>query len=153
MVPTDIPDLIDNVLFEMAPMISKKQVKIAFENRADVPRVLVDGSKMRAVLQNVLENAVKYTPSGGSVTIGFKTVEGFVEVYVRDTGIGIPKEDEKKIFNRLFRAQNAIKVVTDGSGLGLFIAKGIIEKHDGRIWFESKLNEGSTFSFTIPMVH
>ncbi len=153
MVPTSIFNLIDNILFEMTPMISKKKLKLTFENRTDdIPHVLIDTEKMRAALQNLLENSVKYTPEGGALTIGFKHIESFVEVWVRDTGIGIPQEEQDRIFTRLFRARNAIKVETGGSGLGLFITKGIVEKHGGKIWFESKVGEGSTFSFSIPAV-
>jgi signal transduction histidine kinase len=65
--------------------------------------------------------------------------------------MGIPDEEKKNVFNRFFRAKNAIKAETDGSGLGLFISKGIVEKHNGKIWFESKIGEGTTFYFTVPV--
>jgi signal transduction histidine kinase len=94
---------------------------------------------------------MKYTPEGGKVEIDFQTVDGFLEVSIKDSGIGIPEEDRSNIFNRFFRARNAIKVETDGSGLGLYITKRIIEKHGGKVWFESKVGEGSTFYFTIPI--
>ena len=106
---------------------------------------------MRAVLQNILENAIKYTQMEGKVEISFEVQGDFVQISVKDSGIGIPEEDKKNIFNRLFRAKNALKVEPNGSGLGLFIAKGIIEKHGGRIWFDSKVGSGTTFSFTVPV--
>lgn len=151
-VPTQIFDLMDNVLFEMASLVSQKKLRMSFVNKSrNLPLVLIDAEKMRAAVQNLLENAVKYTPENGWIEINFQVVGNFVEVSIKDNGIGIPEEDQKNIFSRFFRAKNAIKVEPDGSGLGLFIAKGLIEKHGGRLWFESKVGEGATFSFTIPI--
>lgn len=152
LIPTQIFDLMDNVLFEMTSLISKKKLHISFVNKnRNLPQVLIDTGKMRAVLQNLLENAVKYTPEGGKIEIDFQVIGSFVQVSIKDNGIGIPEEDKKNIFERFFRAKNAIKIETDGSGLGLFIAKGIIEKHGGKIWLESNLGQGTTSSFTIPI--
>ena len=151
-VPTQIFDLLDNVLFEMTSLISKKKLQMSFVNKdRSLPQVLIDTEKMRAVLQNLLENAVKYTSPGGKIEIDFQVVGEFMKISIKDNGIGISEEDKENIFNRFFRAQNAVKIETDGSGLGLFIAKGIIEKHGGKIWFESSLGQGTTFSFTIPI--
>ena len=151
-VPTQIFDLLDNVLFEMTSLITKKKLQMSFVNKdRNLPQVKIDTEKMRAVLQNLLENALKYTPPGGKIEINFQVVEDFVEISIKDSGIGIPEEDKKNIFKRFFRAKNAVKVETDGSGLGLFISKGIIDKHGGKVWFESKVGEGSTFHFTIPI--
>ncbi len=153
-VPTQIFDLVDNVLFELTSIIKNKDLKVAFTNKdRKLPQVSIDPEKMRAVIQNLLENAVKYTPLNGTIEIGFEEKEGFIQVSINDSGVGIPEKDKKNIFNRFFRASNAVKVQTDGSGLGLFIAKGIIEKHGGKIWFESKVGEGTTFYVTIPISH
>lgn len=154
LIPTQISDLMDNVLFEMTSIIAKKKLLITYLHKdRDLPQVLVDGEKMRAVIQNLLENAAKYTPVGGKITIDFKVVEPVLEISISDSGIGIPEADKKKIFSRFFRASNAVKVETDGSGLGLFIAQGIVDKHGGKIWFDSKVGEGTTFHFTIPISH
>ncbi|MBI1974703.1 MAG: HAMP domain-containing histidine kinase [Candidatus Zambryskibacteria bacterium] len=151
-VPTQIFDLMDNVLFELTALVKKNKLRVNFINKErTLPRVLMDNEKMRAAVQNLLENAIKYTPEGGEVSIDFQVLDEFLRVSITDTGIGIPDEDQKNIFNRFFRAKNAIKVETDGSGLGLYIAKGIIEKHGGKIWFESKVGKGSIFYFTIPI--
>lgn len=152
MIPTQIFDLMDNVLFEMTPLVSKKRLRMSFVNKdRSLPKVLIDTEKMRAVLQNLLENAIKYTPDDGKVEINFQVVDGFVQISIKDSGIGIPEEDKKNVFERFFRAKNAIRVETDGSGMGLFIAKNIVEKHGGNIWFESKAGEGTMFHFTIPI--
>jgi len=150
LVPTQILDLMDNVLFEMTSVISKKKLRMSFVNRnQSLPHVLIDTEKMRAVLQNLLENAIKYTPVGGKIEIGSQRAGNFVEISIKDSGIGIPDDERKNIFNRFFRAKNAVRVETDGSGLGLFIAHGIIEKHGGKIWFEPNPDGGTTFHFTI----
>lgn len=151
-VPTQIFDLMDNVLFEMTSVIAKKKLQMSYLHKdRSLPQVLIDTEKMRAVVQNLLENAIKYTPDGGRIEIDFQAVDGFLQVSIKDSGIGIPEEDKKNIFNRFFRAKNAIKVETDGSGLGLYIAKGIVEKHGGKIWFDSKIGTGSAFYFTVPI--
>lgn len=150
--PVQIIDLIDNVLYEVAVVAHKKNVTIEMVNRdTSLPKVTVDSEKIRAVLQNLLENAVKYTGEGGKIEITAGADSGSIKVAIKDSGIGIPEEQQKNIFNRFFRAPNAVKVETDGSGLGLFIAKSIVEKHSGKIWFESEQNKGTTFYFTLPI--
>ena len=152
LVPTQILDLLDNVLFEMASSVSKKKLRVLFVNKdKNLPRVLIDVEKMRAVLQNLLENAIKYTPEGRKVEIDFQVVGELVQISIKDSGIGIPEEDKKNIFKRFFRAKNAAKMEKNGSGLGLSMSQGIVEKHGGKLWFESKVEEGSIFSFTIPI--
>ena len=152
-VPTQIFDLMDNVLFEMTSVINKKKLRMAYLHKdRSLPQVLIDTEKMRAAVQNLLENAIKYTPQDGTIEIDFQVVDGFLQVSIKDTGIGIPDGDKKNIFNRFFRAKNAMKVETDGSGLGLYIAKGIVEKHGGKLWFDSLVGRGSTFYFTIPIL-
>lgn len=151
-VPTQILEVMEDVLFEMTPSISKKKLEMSSVNKdRNLPQVPIDTEKMRSVLQNLLENAVKYTPLGGKVEINFQVVGGFVRISIKDSGIGILEEDKKNVFKRFFRAKNAVKVVPDGTGLGLFIAKGIIEKHGGKIWFESNVEGGTTFHFTLPI--
>lgn len=149
-----ILDLIDNVLYEMVVQADKQNVKIEMENRdINLPRVKVDAEKIRAVLQNLFENAIKYTPAGGKILVKFSKDAKFVQVSIKDSGIGIPEDQQKNVFNRFFRAPNAVKVQTDGSGLGLFITKNIIEKHGGKIWFESAPGKGTTFYFTVPLAN
>ena len=150
--PTQISDLLDNILYEMLPSANKKNLHIEFSNKnQNLPKVYIDSEKMRAVLQNLLENAIKYTPEGRKVEIDFQVVGELVQISIKDSGIGIPEEDKKNIFKRFFRAKNAAKMEKNGSGLGLSMSQGIVEKHGGKLWFESKVEEGSIFSFTIPI--
>ena len=141
-------DLLENVLYEISPIAQKKGVRIEYV-RPTVPKVSIDAERVRAVLQNILENAVKYSKPDGKVGVQVSEVGEFVQVAVSDDGIGIPSDQQKSLFNRFYRATNAIKYQTDGSGLGLFIVKGIIERHGGKVWFISEENKGSVFYFTL----
>lgn len=150
-IPVSLPDLIDNLLLEMRPIAAKKQIAIEFpQSGASMTSVYFDPHHMRAVFQNLLENAVKYSKSGGVVAITLAQDKERTTITIADHGIGIPPDQQKDVFTRFFRARNAIKVETDGSGLGLFIVKNIIERGGGTISFESIENEGTTFRIELP---
>jgi len=117
----------------------------------DFPKVLADEEKIRLAAQNLIDNALRYTREGGKVTVFLKHDTENIEISVQDTGIGVPDEQKQRIFERFFRAENARKVDTQGSGLGLYLAKNIVEAHGGKIWFESQENKGATFTFSIPI--
>ena len=123
------------------------------ETDKKIPQVIADSKKLRNVVQNLIDNAVKYTSRGGTVTISLKPEDdNMLAITIKDTGIGIPKEQQDQIFQKFFRGTNARKIKTEGSGLGMYIAKEIIQMHRGKIWFESVENKGSTFTFTLPTV-
>ncbi|MEK7531471.1 MAG: ATP-binding protein [Patescibacteria group bacterium] len=148
----NLADMAESVILEITPQAIKKNVSVTFPHeRKEIPEVFVDNEKMRMVFQNLLENAVKYTPDGGKVEVALVREGERLHVSVKDSGIGIPEESLNKIFSRFYRAPNAMKVSTDGSGLGLFISKKIIERHNGIAWFETKQGEGFTFHFTLPL--
>jgi signal transduction histidine kinase len=148
----DMIDLLDNVLFEVSPNASKRNILIEYKNKFEnLPQAYVDPESMRAVLQNLLENAIKYTIEGGKVMIDVKKEKDHLLVSIADSGIGIPRDQQKNVFTKFFRARNAVKRETDGSGLGLYIAKTTIEKNGGTIWFESAEDKGTTFYFTVPL--
>jgi PAS domain S-box-containing protein len=115
----------------------------------DLPVVKVDREKIGIVVQNFLDNAMKYT-TAGKVSLLIEYVDGKIKVSVTDSGVGIPEDQQKRLFNKFFRAANVQRMDTEGSGLGLFIAKNIIEAHGGKVGFYSKVGEGSTFYFTLP---
>ena len=146
----NIRDLVDNVLFEIAAQAERRQISISLNVEKDLPNAYVDPETMRGVFQNLLENAIKYTMRDGKVDIEITKENNHLKVAIKDNGIGIPKDQQKNIFNRFFRATNAVKQETDGSGLGLFIAKNIVEQNGGAIWFESEEGKGTSFYFTIP---
>ncbi len=119
---------------------------------AELPRVWADPRRVRQVLNNLLENAIKYSPSGGQITITCEVEGDHVVVGVADQGKGIPPEYLDKIFERFFQVDAASTRKTGGSGLGLSIAKGIIEAQGGKIWAESQPGPGTVFRFTLPIV-
>lgn len=109
-----------------------------------------DKDKISNVMENLLANALKFSPQGGKVTVSAGKTKGKVTISVTDEGMGIPKKDLPHLFEKFYRAENASSQAIKGTGLGLSIAKYIIDSHAGEIWAESKLGEGSTFSFTLP---
>jgi two-component system, OmpR family, phosphate regulon sensor histidine kinase PhoR len=125
------------------------EIKIPKEK---LPKVVVDTEKITLVIQNLLDNAMKYTDQGGKVFFSVDVKEKEIEVMVKDTGVGIPQDQQKRLFSKFFRAANVVRMETEGSGLGLFICKNVINSHKGRIWFESKEKQGSTFYFSLPII-
>ncbi len=115
------------------------------------PKALVDPEKMGVVIQNLVDNALHYTLQGGEVTISVTHDTKELRVRVQDTGLGIPKGEQAEIFEKFFRASNIKKVHAEGSGLGLYITRHIVEVHGGKIWFESAESKGTTFIFTLPL--
>jgi signal transduction histidine kinase len=150
--PLHIEDAIENTILDFAGQAHVRKIQLTFQKPPErLPFISADPEKIRAVLQNLIENAMRYSLDGGSITLSASRREKFIHVSVADTGIGIPEKQQASIFNKFFRADNAVKQQTDGSGLGLFIAKSIIEKHGGTMDFESAEGKGTTFTFTIPM--
>lgn len=147
----DMIELIDSSIFDFSGEAHTKGIEVIFlKPETKSLSVYADKEKIRIVLQNLLENAIKYGNMHGKVFITLIKKDEFVQVSVKDTGIGISEEGKKKIFEKFYRDPEAEKKEVVGSGIGLFTSKKIIEKHSGKIWFESKEKEGTTFFFTIP---
>lgn len=144
-------DLVEEIVNNYRAEIKRKNIKLKFEKpKEKMPRVKIDMEKMKLAVSNLLDNALRYTLPKGKITISLKYEEKKIKFSIEDTGIGISKDQQKRLFTKFFRGVNAVKTETEGSGLGLFIAKNIIEAHGGRIWFESEENKGSIFGFTLP---
>jgi two-component system phosphate regulon sensor histidine kinase PhoR len=149
----DISDFIAKALVEVLPAAQKAGIKIYFDRPAEsLPHVFIDPKRLSLGITNLIENAIRYNVENGEVTVKVDKMQGkpFVVVSVKDTGIGIPPESMEKLFNKFYRADNAEKRQTEGSGLGLYITKGIVNAHGGQIWAESELNRGTTISFALP---
>jgi len=142
------------VLMENTVLPSKaRNIDVRLENRAGmIPDFMFDPEKLLIALQNIVDNAMKYTLPGGRVTIIVERQGDYIEVKVSDTGVGIPKADIAKLFSKFFRAANVIHLQTDGSGLGLFIVKSIIMRHGGQVWVDSVEGKGTTFTIVVPVV-
>ncbi len=151
--PTDIVVLAKSAIDEQKNVIDQKKLKFSDHFANDVPKINVDPKLLHMVFQNLLSNAVKYTLEGGSIEFGISLdkEKRYVNIRVADTGYGIPKNQQDKIFTKLFRADNVRKKDTEGTGLGLYIVKSIIEHTEGTIRFESEENKGTTFYISLPI--
>ncbi|MFH1425979.1 MAG: ATP-binding protein [Candidatus Kerfeldbacteria bacterium] len=149
--PTDLVKICSDVIKELKPLITKKKMKVTTEYDSELEKINADTKLTRIIFQNLLSNAVKYTPEKGSVSVSIKKQGATVVITVADTGYGIPKAQQKNIFTKLFRADNVRENVTDGTGLGLYIAKSILDASGGTIAFKSKENKGTTFIVTLPI--
>jgi len=150
---TSFEKILNPVLAAVKQKAEQKNIRlIVKEPKEPLPETTVDIDAMELVLQNLIENAIHYTLPGGRVEISAtRSEDNSLLVSIEDNGIGIAPEEKERIFTKFFRGANAIRLETEGSGLGLFIVKNIVEAHGGNIWFESTQGKGTTFHFTIPL--
>lgn len=144
-----IPKLVAKTVERFRVQATKHEIQLDFPE--DFPPVLADEERLQEVFSNLISNAIKYSPEGGLVRIGGRVYPNYVELYVSDTGPGIPLEKQAKLFQPFYRVDSGLGRRTQGVGLGLFLCKAIIEGHGGRIWVESVPGHGATFRFTLPL--
>jgi len=147
-----IEDVLDGVIDASQEILKNKDMSLELSKKK-TPKVKIDKEKMGVVIQNLLENAVKYTSRGGKIKISLDNDEKNVIFKIEDSGVGIPKDQQDRIFTKFFRAENVTRMETDGTGLGLYTTKNIVQAHKGEIWFESEENKGTAFYFTIPIIN
>ncbi|MFH1056021.1 MAG: PAS domain S-box protein [Candidatus Altiarchaeota archaeon] len=152
MKPARIDRLIEASIKDVEPIAKAKNIKISTEVHRMLPEVFLDEQSIHRVMNNLLTNALKFSPDGSTITIKAAKKGKEILISVRDNGIGISKKNQGKVFDRFFQAEETRSREHGGTGLGLAIAKGIIDSHRGRIWLKSKLKRGSTFYFTIPLL-
>jgi signal transduction histidine kinase len=143
--------ILSQVIEQFRLQALEKDIHLSVEISPGIPPACMDPEQVKSVWTNLISNAVKYTPSGGSVKVQLHQTDAQIEGRVVDTGIGIPEEARDKLFSEFFRAKNAKSLHIPGTGLGLAIVKQIVEKAGGKIWFESEAGKGSTFSFSLPL--
>ncbi len=146
----DLGSILDGVLFEFAPQIEQKKMTITKKVDPKTPKIMADQKLVKIIFQNLISNALKYTPKKGTIDILVEPQDKNIVIKVSDTGVGIPKSQKSKIFTKLFRADNAREIEPDGTGLGLYIVKAIVDDAHGEIWFESEVNKGTSFFITLP---
>ncbi|TRZ52600.1 PAS domain S-box protein [bacterium] len=149
--PTDFKEIAEGVLRELFVKIKDSEMHVASSYQENIPKVNADPKLVRIIFQNLLSNAIKYTKKGGNILLSLTKDEKNILIKVSDSGIGIPANEQGKIFTKLFRTDNARIMESEGTGLGLYILKSIMEKGGGKIWFESVENQGTTFFVTLPL--
>jgi signal transduction histidine kinase len=149
----DLSDvLLDQIATQVVERFSKQtdKHKLVLNFQKNFPIIRADEIRLRQVLDNLVSNAIKYSPNGGKIEIGGKYDANTVTVYVRDSGEGIAQADQERVFERFYRVDSKLSRRTQGTGLGLFLAKAIITAHHGVIGVDSTLGKGSVFHFTLP---
>jgi len=145
-----LPTAIDNTLILVRERAQRRDIRLACTVDDHLGTIRADERKVKQVLLNLLSNALKFTPEGGNVDVRARANDGVAELSVADTGVGISPEDQQAVFEE-FRQVGAAAKKTEGTGLGLAISRKLIELHGGRLWVESTLGAGSTFTFTLPL--
>jgi two-component system sensor histidine kinase KdpD len=146
-VPSDVEDIIGAALEQLDDRLGNRPVQINVPE--NFPLLSLDFSLIVQVLMNVIENAIKYSHQGSSIEIAAQEEGDWISITVADRGIGIPKEDLDRVFDKFYRIQNPDNI--SGTGLGLAIVKSIIEYHQGRIWVNSQIGHGTTFTVVLPI--
>ncbi|HEY0171274.1 MAG TPA: ATP-binding protein [Pyrinomonadaceae bacterium] len=150
MATIELRGLTDELRQQMQPLAAEKEIALEESVPEDLPPLRADRAKLRRVLVNLISNALKFTPRGGRVSLSAAPERGLVRVSVTDTGVGIPADDLRDIFDKYAQARSRATRSEKGTGLGLYITRQLVELHGGHIEVRSEVGKGSTFSFTIP---
>lgn len=145
-----VPKVVEEVVKELELMAADKSINVQQTSSGRNLAIQTDTLILKEILANLISNAIKYTPENGSVTIEVRSRTHDLQVCVIDTGWGIPKYAQDQIFSKFFRAHNIVKRETTGTGLGLYLVKGLLDRLGGKIWFESEEGKGTTFCFSLP---
>jgi signal transduction histidine kinase len=148
--PVYLPDVVESEITQLIEGANTKNLTLSFTKPKTFAIMNLDEMKLRQVIMNFTDNAIYYTPAGGKIIVELKETAKSIEFTVKDSGIGVPKEQQQKLFTKFYRADNARKARPDGTGLGLFMAKKVIIAQGGSLIFDSKENKGSTFGFSFP---
>ena len=149
--PVNVVESVDYLLDELDLQLKNKKLFLQ-KNYANCSLVYFDKNILRTTVENLITNAIRYTPAGGTITVSLEENSQEILLKVSDTGCGIPQEDKNKIFAKLYRAENAKQICADGTGLGLYLVKSLLSKAGSRIWYESELGKGTAFLVSIPKV-
>lgn len=148
--PVSPAALLERAFIAYTPQAQKHAISLTLQAPPDLPEVNADPDRLAQVLDNLLNNALRFTPAGGQITLGATAVKQAVRLWVQDSGPGIPAAELEHVFNRFYRGDKARQRQEGGSGLGLAIARSIVENHHGRIWAASAAGQGATFTIELP---
>lgn len=146
-----ITSILDQVVVDISGLVNAKQIDLIKKIEDDLPIVVIDPNWARIIIQNLLTNAIKYSENEKPVIISIIKKPDAIQISVQDQGCGIPADQQEKVFTKFFRADNAKRLVSDGSGLGLYIVKVMVEQLGGRVGFDSVEQQGATFYVTLPV--
>lgn len=149
--PVNLAALVASEIEALESNAATRNLKFVYKRPAHFPELMIDENKFQQVIMNFADNAIYYSKEGSKIAVGLREVDGFVEFTVKDTGIGVPAAQQDQLFSKFFRATNARQQRPDGTGVGLFLAKKVIDAHGGTVVFESKEGKGSTFGFRLPV--
>lgn len=147
----DIVSFVEDLIRDLEPRFRQKKLRIDFKKTPEKQILFFDREKMALALNNILDNSVNYTPEGGSIGVSFRLTYPYFEILVEDSGIGIPKSQRNRIYTKFFRGDNVIRMQTEGSGLGLFLARNIVVAHGGEIHVDSEEGRGTSVLFRLPI--
>ena len=150
----DLRGAIEFTLLSLKAQADGKSTQLTMDVKEELPSVYADGEKVAQILTNLIGNAIKFTPQGGTVSLSAKPFgedRQMVAVSVRDSGVGIPEDQLDRIFDKFYQVEDCLGHSVEGMGLGLAITKGLVEAHHGKIWVESEVGKGSVFTFTLPV--
>lgn len=149
--PSNLREVAAAVIAELKNQTENKRQSLVIKSDADLPDISIDPKLIREVYKNLLTNAIKYTPANGSISVDIRKTGNSIVSEVRDSGYGIPEKDKARVFNKFYRGENILSVEKDGNGLGLYLVKQIVDVSGGKIWYESEVNKGTTFWFSLPL--
>jgi len=149
--PTEINTIVYNVVDQLSPIVRSRRQSLALNLAPNLPKVMADSLRIEQILTNILSNATKFTPQGGSISISVNQHNGYIVIGVQDSGPSIPVEEQYKVFQPYYRLKGEEKEYIPGAGLGLALCKHLVELHGGRIWVESEQGKRNTFAFTLPV--
>jgi len=149
--PVDLAKVVGQELESLSTNASSRNLSFVYKPPKDFPILDLDEDKMRQVIMNFSDNAIYYSPESSKIHVGLTVIGNEAVFTVKDTGIGVPRQEQSQLFSKFYRASNARKQRPDGTGVGLFLAKKVIDSHDGTVIFESTEGKGSTFGFKLPI--